>query len=663
MMPKQVQDLGFVAQASASQAVAGDWFTADELADLQLPGLPKDKRSINRRSDQDGWKVRTDHKLGCLARRRVGRGGGWEYHVSLLPSAARLALVRMGLSGMPKAEPESDAPAGGWAWFELQSDKVCGEARRRLDVVQEIDLLVESGLTQSAAVASSADRHGIGSSTLWTWLRLVKGVPLSDRLPALAPRRQGGGHEAEVDSEIWQAFKSDYLRLSQPTLAMCYARAAALAVSRGLPIPSERTMRRKLEREVDPGIILLRRGGEEALRRSMPAQRRTVAHLHAMEHVNIDGHTFDVFVELEDGRRIRPVLIGIQDVYSRKLLAWRVGETESAVLTRLAFADLFEKFGIPKACTLDNGRAFASKWITGGSQTRYRFKIKAEEPTGLLTDLGVRVHWTLPYRGQSKPVERAWRDLCDSISRGPAMEGAWTGNTVANKPENHGARAVPMSEFLVLVEQGIAAHNAKLGRRTETARGRSFDQVFAESYAACATGIGKATPEQLRRALLTAEQVRVSRQTCVIELYGNRYFAEACIPLRGDRVTVRFDPDNLHREIHVYDQTGRYVASAELLEDTGFTDVAGARAAAKQLADHRRKVRDGARAEQLLSAAEVAAMQPRIADVPVPLPAVVRPIWPRSQGAAALKLQAEPMAHKAHESNVFDALDWFQRDE
>lgn len=94
-------------------------------------------------------------------------------------------------------------------------------------------------------------------------------------------------------------------------------------------------------------------------------------------------------------------MVTIQDIYSRKILAWRIDESESALSTRLVFADLFVKWGIPKHCLLDNGRAFASKTITGGAKTRFRFKIKDEEPTGVLTALGIIIHWATPYRGQS----------------------------------------------------------------------------------------------------------------------------------------------------------------------------------------------------------------------------------------------------------------------
>jgi hypothetical protein len=103
--------------------------------------------------------------------------------------------------------------------------------------------------------------------------------------------------------------------------------------------------------------------------------------LHAMEWVNIDGHVFDVKVISRAGKEIRPVLVGIQDVRSSKLLAWRVCETESAHHVRLVFASLFEVWGIPVHCVLDNGRGFASKWITGGTANRFRFKVKDSDPS------------------------------------------------------------------------------------------------------------------------------------------------------------------------------------------------------------------------------------------------------------------------------------------
>jgi hypothetical protein len=602
---------------------ADTWFTAAELAELALPGLPADKRGINRRADAERWASRLGPDNRLLVRTRKGRGGGVEFHASLLPGEARIELARRGIMRTAPAEPSAQTTA--WSWYDSQSARVKAEATRRLAIVTEIQLLVEAGTKISAAVPITAAQHKVGASTIFTWLRLIDGLPRADWLPALAPRRKGGGAEVEIHEELWEAFKADYLRLSKPTLTSVCRRVGKIAAQMGVSMPSERTFRRRVERDIPAEVLMLRREGTEALRRAVPANRRTVAELQAMEWVNVDGHKFDVFVRTPDGRIVRPMMVAIQDVFSRKMLAHRIGTEESAVLTRLAFADLFRDWGIPGHVVLDNGRAFASKWITGGTRTRFRFKVRDEEPMGLLPGLGVKTHFTIPYRGQSKPIERAFRDLCDSIAKHPAFEGAYTGNSPMAKPENYGSRAIEWDRFCAVVAEGLADHNAQTGRRTETAQGRSFDEVFAASYAVAP--IQKVVdPAVLRMALLAADQKLINRQTGVLELEGNRYWHPQMFAHRGERVTVRFDPDNLHTSVHLYDVQGRYLMEAMLLADTGFGTSAGAKETAKRHANVKRHAKELEAAERLLSPEEVAALQAGPRPVVTPEPSVVRPV-------------------------------------
>ncbi|WP_316311291.1 transposase, partial [Clavibacter michiganensis] len=157
-------------------------------------------------------------------------------------------------------------------------------------------------------------------------------------------------------------------------------------------------------------------------------------------------------------------------------------------------------------------------------------------------------HWALPYRGQSKPIERGFRDLCDTIAKHPALAGAYTGNRPDAKPENYGNRAIPIEEFRLIVSAGMAAHNARGGRRTESANGRRYDEPFNASYAAAP--IGRPTPEQLRLALLAAEDRTCDRQTGAVTLEGNSYWTGELADHAGKKVTLRFDPDDLHSEVH-----------------------------------------------------------------------------------------------------------------
>ncbi|WP_375688054.1 transposase domain-containing protein, partial [Bartonella sp. AC62GZZY] len=184
-----------------------------------------------------------------------------------------------------------------------------------------------------------------------------------------------------------------------------------------------------------------------------PAQRRDRSSLHALQAVNMDGHKLDVFVNVPwTEKPVRLYLIAIQDLYSGKILSWRLSDAESWEIVRLVIGDMVEAYGIPERMTLDNGRAFTSKWISGGVQ-------------GLLTSLGVQLQWTTPYSGQSKPIERAWRDLAEAISKHPFCAGAYTGNKPDAKPEDYGKRAIGFEEFKAHVGAQIVAHNAQAGRK------------------------------------------------------------------------------------------------------------------------------------------------------------------------------------------------------
>jgi putative transposase len=638
-----------------------EWFTAAELAELGLPGLPKTKRKINERAEAEAWALHVDATGAALARPRIGvRGGGLEYHANALPAAARAALAAKGVGAVAhvSSEPESRSAAL-WRWFEGQTEKTRDEAARRLAVLESVALFEQAGMTATAAIAAVAARRDLSPATIWGWRQLIDGVVAEDRLPRLAPQQAGGRKETEVDAEAWQMLVSDYLRPSKPSFSSCYDRVLReFCAPRGLKLPIERTLRRKFDREVDPRVVISRRQGEEALRRSLPAQKRSVSGLHAMELVNIDGHRWDVFVQWPDGTIARPMMVGIQDIFSRKFLAWSIGRTESAIETRLALAHLFDRYGIPDGILLDNGRAFASKWITGGAATRFRFKIREEEPLGILTMLGVKTHWATPYRGQSKPIERMFRDFCDAIAKHPAFEGAYTGNKPDAKPENYGTRAIPLDRFIQVVEAGFAAHNSRPGRRTEMARdtGQSFDQVFDASYQI--SPIRKATEEQRRLALLTADDRPTDRNTGAINLFGNRYWAQQLGAIAGDKVTVRFDPDDLHAPLHVYDRKGRYICSAPVLEATGFLDVTAAKRRAQFEKNHKRKVKELEQAMDLLEADRIEALLTPITAIDaLPTAGVPRTVHMRGNTAAALKPTTQRALSEPSEAARGAALD------
>jgi len=604
--------------------MAREWFSAAEIAAMGLPETPATARGVQIALAR----FPADPTMENLRwRARTGRGGGVEYHYTALPAAAQAQIVaRFNETGAAAEKARASGPAREdiWAWFEALPAKKRDEAARKLEALDAARALTSARIGRVQAMKLVAERTGIALSSLYQWEKAVACVPRHDWLPYLAPRHAGrAGHEIECPADAWDVLKADYLRPEKPTFASCHGRLVRIAAAKGWTLPAARTLARRIE-ALPRELVVLTRDGIEALKRMYPAQERDRGIFHALEAVNADGHKWDVFVRWPDGEIGRPMMTAFQDLYSGLILSWRVDRSANKHAVRLAFGDLVEKYGIPDHCWLDNGRDFASKWLTGGTPNRYRFKVKDDEPVGIMTTLGVAIHWTTPYHGQSKPIERAFRDFAGGAAKHPRFAGAYVGNSPMAKPENYGNAAVPIEVFLATIGEEIAAHNARIGRRTKVCDGRlSFQAAFDASYATAP--IRKATPEQRRLWLMAAEAVSTDRRDGSVRLEGNRYWAEFLVQRRGQKVTVRFDPATLHEPLHVYRVDGAYLGAAACVEAAGFADSDAAREHARKLGAFTKATKELAKAERRLSIQDVAALLPASAEpTPPPETKVVR---------------------------------------
>jgi hypothetical protein len=575
------------------------WMSAAEIAAAKLPCLPQTKQGVIAIALREGWATRRDRRGRPLHRERAGRGGGREWHVGVLPGPAQLELAKRAaaagrLAGAPveallkpaaEATPAlaptrpSEAEEAAWEAFLRLPAKTRGEAQRRLQVLAEVAIFTPT-LGRDGAVrhVAATSEPRIAPSTIWTWIERTRGLAAHMRITALADRPKGRPARAPIDARAFDLFKSDWLRTSQPTYQQSFRAVQAVAAKQGWPVPALKTMVRRLHEEVPARTILLARLGPKALAASFPHQTRDRTAFKAMEHVCADGHKWDFWVtHPTTGKPVRPISIVWQDLYSNKILSIRHGVGEGAHLVQLALHDMVRDHGAPDHAWLDNGRGFAAKGITGGASHRHRFKPKADDPEGLLVQLGVEVHWSTVAHGQAKPIERAFGDFARDISRHSAFEGAYTGNRPDRKPEGASpAKAVDWETFERIVAEGVAAHNARAGRRTAVCGGTlSFDAAFEASFATRLAAIP--TAAQLRAMLLAAEPVTVRRPDGSVFLAGNRYWAEPLACRMGEKVVLRADPDALWEPVSVHALDGAWICDAECVEATGFADQAAAR--------------------------------------------------------------------------------------
>lgn len=634
--------------------------------------LGKTKRALEMRAQKQGWPYTESSGLG--GKRRL-------YPLASLPVDVQAALVlktHQSAEEAPAKVAEStdwtdERRAAAWARYERATQAHKDTASRRLKALQAVHALVRSGrglMDSREIVAAQLQREGVAGASvrsLRRWAEDIEGAPADCRLPLLLPSYIGRTAEVEIPERAWDLFKADYLRPSAPTATSCFERLERVARKEGMALPCLRTFMRRIEATLPRQAVILAREGEEALMRTFPAQIRDHGVFEALQAVNADGHRFDVFARWPDGTIARPTGVFWQCIGSGKMLARRVGQTENSDLVRLAFADLAKRYGLPRMAWMDNGRAFADKFITGGTRTRYRFKVREDDPAGVLTALlgAENVHWATPYHGQAKPIERAFRDFADRVSRHPAFDGAYTGNSPGAKPENYGSRAVPIDEFMRVLDEEIVAHNARQGRIGGVCRGRSFDQVFSASYREGA--VRKATAEQLRTLLLCSEKVRADRNTGSITLpgLGNRYWTEALAKRAGEWLLVRFDPDDLHSQVSAYTLAGDYIADAPCTAAVGFADTQAGREHARARKQYRKATRSALDAERRMSAAKVAAQIPSPPPEDLPEATVVQGVFGRGEAlrpAPAPRAESMPLQRTGtDDARVADLGDLMKR--
>lgn len=608
-----------------------EWYSVQELLGTQ--GLPSSDRGITKKADRENWEKRT---------REGVKGLTYEYHLSSLPPETQQALkMRAALEAVPAVEVVERKPdAELMARFNQATDAAREKAKVKAEAVLKLQDFLDLGIALTQALAVVSEQKAVSKGSLKNWFYKVQGTPVHEwqaRLISGSGKAEKPHKKAFIEQEAWDCFLADYLRPEKPDLRASYRRTEGLAKCYGWQMASLQTFQRKLAKEIPYGVILLQREGKNAVAKLVPALRRTVKDILAMEWINGDGYQHNVFVRFPNGEIHRPKTWFWQDVRTRKILGYRTAVSENTDSIRHALMDVIFKYGIPRTLTLDNTRAAANKVMTGSIENRYRFKHDELDPKGILPILGIEVHFTsILYgegHGQAKPVERAFGrgGIGEKVDKRPELSGFYTGKSVDNKPDNYngGKDGVAYDVFLQALEAGVREYNSQLKRETEMCRGElSFDQVWERDYQP--SNVRQARPEQLRILFLQSESVRIKKNgeftlKAAGKLLGltNVYWAQDLIGIEAKRVVVRFDPDNLHGNVFVYSVSGEFLAEAVCREAKGYGDTSAAREQNRLYTQIVKTTKKQAEALDLLQAHELANLQPQV-DVPEPIEERVR---------------------------------------
>lgn len=509
-------------------------------------------------------------------------------------------------SGSPAPEPwTQEVFEEKTAWFNTLPISAQEEAARRAQLLWKFeDMQPPEGMTKTEYSTEWAKKHGTKRATLYDWRRMVAHLPRHQWCYGLVPeKRKGnmpGAPKADIDPDLWAYISKSWLTQSKPALRPIYRRAEKMASERGLDLPSEKTIARRLAK-LPLSMVTLMRDGEKALAGMYPPRRRDYTTLSVHEIWNADGRMADVHVRWPDGDVCRPTVVAWMDVRTRVVVGWDIGKSESAHLVLKAFANGLERTrAIPSTAYLDNGRAFASKEVTGGQKTRYRFKVMPQEMQGTLTILGVDLTFSKPFNGQAKPIESLWNGPAEAEKR-PEFVGAYCSNKPENRPEEHDVKnAIDVALYEAILREEFAAYHDREGHRGDGMDGRSPNQVYAQLM--LETVVRQPTAAQIQRCRMVAKTVTLNRSG-EVNLLDNRYGNDATAGMERGTYTAYYDPSDASAPIELWDG-GEQVATVPLLAKTGFADREAAQDHARALNTFKRATREQAKALQVMTRAK-----------------------------------------------------------
>lgn len=652
-----------------------EWFSASELAGVV--GMPSSPQGVNKKAKQENW----------VKQQRNGvQGKAYEYHLHSLPPETQKQLQLNQVRALKAAQLTTEKPPNTalWAEFEGESGAKKAKAEAKCKAVLALKNALAFNPIEQALVEVAA-QFDISEGSLKNWYYKVKAYPESDWL-ALLLNRSGKGKTKELADftpEAWLYFKGDYLRESKPSFATCYYRLQLAAAQKGWTIPSEKTVRRRLNKEVDILSQTLLREGEYAVQSLFPHQVRTVEHLAALEIINGDGYQHNVWVHWDEdnpeARPIRPKTWYWQDVRTRRILAYVVDDSENADQLRMSLKIVLEKYGLPRQLTLDNTVAASNKQLSGYSKNRKRFKQvagseidpttgKPREVKGIFEMLGLTISRTDIIcgrgNGQAKPIERCFQELEELIDKHLDFQGYYTGSGPQDKPDDYQCKVgIDKATFLKRVEEGIKAYNARPNRKNEICQGKySCDEVWQRDFPLAS--VRKPTVSQLAMLMMVAESTKLEKRNGLangafkIKAGGakfkggyNRYAADELIGSTLDHVTVRFDPYRLHDEVYVFDSQDRFLCKAQCIDKVAFDSAEMARQHKREKAKMVSAVKAKARAVERMNAIEMASHTPELEEIEEVKP-IIKPFL-GFNGNAALQPQAHELEEENEENQLF----------
>lgn len=306
-----------------------------------------------------------------------------------------------------------------------------------------------------------------------------------------------------------------------------------------------------MKKEIPEQAIYLARYGEAAWNRKYASYvERDYSNILAGSYW-VSGHA-QIDIAVTVGEKVCfPWVTVFRDIKTSKWLGWLLHfESPNSDHIFQSFYYAVLAFGLPDHVLIDNGKDYRCK------------NFALDKNKSMLAQLGIEVHYALPYNPQTKPVERDFLKIKNLLSKHFV---GYRGGNVVERPEKlkkeiKEGKLLTFDEFKPLFDDFIVNVLNKLPSKGKVLKGRCPDEVFAAEFQVKKT----VTKDALKLLCMrTSKTFTIGRNGIFDSALQVTYWADWMVAHKGKKVYLRRD-DKAYQEAWVFDaKTDEFIDKAE----------------------------------------------------------------------------------------------------
>jgi len=529
------------------------YLSAAEIAEagerLKIKALPWSKKGVQNTINEEGW-------LGSpLARKREGAkgGGGYEYHISLLPNELQSAIHGETTRELVVVSQQAKKAQEIARREKLSTANLTARQRdvmnARSAILSAIDMhQISNGLSQRQAIQAflvnptaidvsetilttandrASGKATVSRATLYEWFKLRDTTGVGALAPLPTKEKQ------DVPTWFWQ-FLRFYAQPQKPCLTDALDKFKEALPAHIMP-PNYDQVRRLMARL---GNVEKHRGreGSLTLKSRMAYTLRSTDELLPGCVYTADGKTFDAEIAHPiHGQPFRPEITSIVDVATRRCVGFSFGLAENTIGVVDALRFACEQHGIPAIFYVDRGPGFKNDVLDN-------------QLTGVTERLGITKLHSLPQNSQARGIiERfngsVWNPLAkefetyigEEMDR-QARQRSFKATRKDIKLFGASKRLPSWEEFIAACRNAIAAYNSK---PHSSLPGKMSPNQYWDYHVSTGFEIVPVLEHEKNDLFRPYVRRKVSRS--MVEWLTNHYFHMALEEFHGDYVLVGYD--------------------------------------------------------------------------------------------------------------------------